>query len=173
MSPLFLFGLLVVIPIAIAILLRVNAAILFMSLCVGEVLVQFMSSDSTSLVTTFSSSHHDQIANSTVKLALLLLPPVLTALFMFHSVHGRVKATLNIVPAIGVGLLTALLVQPLLSATYQKTLERSSLWHQFSRAQALVVGVSALLSLLFLWLQRHGSHERKHGLSGHSKHASP
>jgi hypothetical protein len=168
MTPLVLFGFLVLVPIAIAVILRVNAAILFMSLCVGEVLVQFMAGDANSLVSTLSSTHGDQIATSTIKLILLLIPPALTALFMFHNVHGGAKAILNILPAIGVGLLTALLVKPLLSTTFQHTLERSSLWHQLSQAQTLVVGISALLCLLFLWLQRHGSLEHGHGIKRHS-----
>ena len=162
--PLIIFGILVLVPIAITVVFRINAAVLFMSLCVGEVMVQYMATDANSLINTLTSAHgSNQIADSTVKLILLLIPPVLTALFMFHSVHGGAKAILNIVPAIGIGLLTALLVKPLLSSSYQNTLERSSLWHQFSQAQDLVVGVSALLSLLFLWLQRQGSHD-----SGHS-----
>ena len=167
MTPLILFGLLVLVPIAIIVVLRINAAILFMSLCVGEVLVQYMAGDTSSFVTTLSSVHGNQIADSTVKLILLLIPPVLTALFLFHSVHSGTKAILNIFPAIGVGLLTALLVKPLLSATYQHTLERSSLWHQLSQAQTLVVGASALLSLLFLWLQHYGSRQRGHSTKHH------
>jgi uncharacterized membrane protein len=169
MTPLVLFGLLVAAPIAVTVLLRVNAAILFMSLCVGEVLVQYTTSDTHSFVTTIASSHDDQITNSMVKLALLLLPPILTTLFMFHSIHGSTKAMLNLLPAIGTGLLTALLVKPLLSPTFQHTLEHSSLWHQLSKAQALVVGASALMSLLFLWLQHHSSREHKHRLGHHGK----
>lgn len=165
MTPLVLFGLLVLVPVALAMLLRVNAAVLFMSLCVGEVLVQYVANDTGSFVTTFAG-HNGSISNSTIRLVLLLVPPVLTAIFMFHSVHGSTKLFFNIFPAIGVGLLTALLVKPLLSPTFQQTLERSSLWHQFSQAQTLVISVSALFSLLFLWLQRHGSNEHKHG----SKH---
>lgn len=162
MTPLVLFGLLVLGPAALAVLLRINAAVLFMSLCVGEVLVQYVANDSSSFVATFAG-HSSNVSSSTIRLALLLAPPILTAFFMFHSVHGGTKALLNIFPAIGVGLLTALLVKPLLSSAFQHTLERSSLWHQFSQAQTLVVSVSALLSLFFLWLQRNGSGE--HGRS--------
>jgi hypothetical protein len=166
MTPLILLSVLVLTPVIVAVVLRVNAAFLFMSLCVGEVLVQYMSGDASSLFSTLSSSNSDQIASSTIKLVLLLIPPVLTTLFMFHSVRGGTKAIINILPAIGAGLLTALLVKPLLSPTFQHTLEHSSLWHQISQAQTLVVGVGALLSLLFLCLQRQRPHE--HGVKHHS-----
>jgi hypothetical protein len=166
MTPLMLFGLLVLIPVAVAMLLRVNGAVLFMSLCVGEVLVQYVANDTGSFVTTFAG-HGSGINSSTIRLALLLAPPILTSIFMFHSVRGGIKLIFNIFPAIGVGLLTALLVKPLLSQSFQHTLERSSLWHQFSQAQTLVVSISALFSLLFLWLQRHGSGERSHTSKKH------
>jgi hypothetical protein len=164
MTPLLLFGSLVLVPAVLAILLRINAAVLFMSLCVGEVLVQYVASDTGSFAATFGG-HTSNVSESTLRLALLLIPPILTAIFMFHSVHGGPKSLMNVCPAVGVGLLTALLVKPLLSTAFQRTLENSSLWHQFSKAQALVVSVSALFSLLFLWLQRHNSGESKH----HSK----
>ena len=160
MTPLILFGLLVVGPAAIAILLRINAAILFMSLCVGEVLVQFLANDAGSFVATVGN-HSNSFSATTIRLVLLLLPPVLTAIFMLHSVKGSAKALLNILPALGFGLLTALLIKPLLSTAYQRTLEQASLWHQFTRAQALIVGASALLSLFFLWIQRTGGSEHR------------
>lgn len=162
MSPLVLFGLLVCVPIAVALLLRVNAAVLFMSLCVGAVLVQYMAGDANSFITTFAN-HGSQLSDSTIKLVLLLLPPVLTTIFMFHSLHGP-KAFFNIFPAVGTGLLTALLVKPLLSPGFQRTIEKSSLWNQFAQAQTLVVGVSAFLCLFFLWIGRRSGHE------GHKKH---
>jgi hypothetical protein len=168
MMSLIIFGVLVILPIIITVIFRINGAVLFMSLCVGEVLVQYMAGDANSLITTISSIHGNQIANSTIRLILLLIPPVLTALFMFHSIPKGAKAILNVLPALGVGLLTALLVKPLLSSSYQRTLEHSNLWHQFSQAQALVVGTGAVLSLLFLWFQRQGSHEHGHSSKHHS-----
>src|SRR5271154_2825774 len=95
MTPLMLFGLLVLVPVVLAMLLRINAAVLFMSLCVGEVLVQYVASDTGSFVATFAG-HSSNISTSTIRLALLLVPPVLTAIFMFHSVHGGTKLIFNI-----------------------------------------------------------------------------
>jgi hypothetical protein len=170
MDPQLFLGVIVLIPILVAVLLRVNAAILFMSLCVGDVLVQFMGSDTNSLVSLFTSSH-DVFSQSTMRLFLLLVPSVITLIFMFHSVRGSVKALLNIIPSITLGLSFALLVEPLLSHKFQDTLGRSSLWHQLIRAQALVIGVSAIVSLVFLLTQRHGSAGKRYGhKQKHQKH---
>jgi hypothetical protein len=166
MTPLVLFAILVLGPVIIATLLRVNAAILFMSLCVGELLVQNVSSDTVTLVTS-TSARASNLSQSTVELGLLLLPALLTVIFMFHSVHGA-KSILNILPALGFGLVTALLTEPLLSSGFQKTLQHSSAWHQVLQAQTLIITMSALIALLFLWFQHrggrseHGHHSKRH-----------
>jgi hypothetical protein len=169
MNPQLFFGLIVLIPVLIAVLLRVNAAILFMSLCVGDVLVQFMGSDSNSVVSLFVSNHNS-FSQSSIRLFLLLVPLLITLIFMFHSVRGTVKTLLNIVPSITLGLAFALLIEPLLSNSFQETLSKSSLWHQLIRAQALVIGVSAIVSLVFLLTQRHSSGGKNHG-HGKKHHA--
>jgi hypothetical protein len=160
MTPLVLFAILVLVPILVAVLLRVNAAILFMSLCVGELLVQNISSDTITIVTSASASASN-LSQSTIELCLLLLPVVLTVIFMLHSVHGP-KTILNILPALGFGLVTALLVEPLLSAGFQKTLQHSSAWHQVLQGQTLIITLGSLIALLFLWFQHRGNH-KEHG----------
>jgi hypothetical protein len=86
--------------------------------------------------------------------ALLLLPVVLTSIFMLFSVQGRGKVLLNLLPAAGAACLGLLLVEPLLAPGLRHSIEAGPGWHQLTNAQALVVGASALVSLLFLWLQR-------------------
>jgi hypothetical protein len=160
MTPQLLF-IIILVPILITLALKVNAGILFMSLCVGEVLVQFMASDANSMLSLFSV-HQNSLSASSIRLILLFIPPILTLLFMFHSVRGTIKSAINVIPAIGLGLATALFVEPLLSLDYQHKLQKSSLWHQLIQAQALVIGVTALLSLVFLLSQKHGSIKSKH-----------
>ena len=164
MTPLVLLAALVLGPALIAVFLRVNAAILFMSLCVGELLVQNVSSD-TVMILTSASEKASSVSQSTVELGLLLTPVILTMVFMFHSVHGT-KSVVNILPAIGFGLMSALLVKPLLSPSFQKTLEQASVWHQILQAQTFIVALSAILALLFLWMQG-----RSKGHSEHSHHS--
>jgi len=163
MAPLILLAALVLGPALIAILLRVNAAILFMSLCVGELLVQNVSADTLNILT---SNKIGSVSHSSVELGLLLMPVTLTVVFMLHSVHGT-KAMLNVLPALGFGLMSTLLVKPLLSPGFQKTLQHTTVWHQILQAQTFIVAVSAVLALLFLWMQgRSGGHSKN---SHHSK----
>ncbi|HTB49278.1 MAG TPA: hypothetical protein VK712_04310 [Verrucomicrobiae bacterium] len=164
MSPQIILGAIVLAPVALLLLLRINAALVFLSLCLGDVLVQFVAPDANSFVTLFAAHVPKGVdtGNDNIKLLLLLLPVVLTAIFMIRTVRGYGRLALNLLPAAGVGLLGGLLVVPLLPAGTSDTIINSSLWSQVLRAQDLIVGSSALVCLLVLWLQRPktGGHKR-------------
>jgi hypothetical protein len=168
-SSAIILGAIVLVPVVLLMILRVNAALVFLSLCLGDVLVQFVAGDANSFTTLFSSSHAAQSfasSNSGFKLILLLFPVVLTAIFMIRTMKGA-RLMLNILPAAGVGLLGALLVVPLLSPGLAHNIIDSSLWAQAKRAQDLIVGGSALACLLALWLQRPQGSSDKHGKHHH------
>jgi len=165
-SSTILLALIVLAPVVLAFVLKVNGAVLFMSLCVGSVLVRYTGSDVISFVTTFLP-HANKFSEDTMQLSLLLLPAALSFVFMFHSVKG-LNALINILPALGAGLLMAILIEPLLSVCEQITLTSSSLWQDVIQAQTLIVLTGVLMSLLFLWLKRFSSHNTVHHRS--SKH---
>jgi len=164
MPHLIVFGVIVLAPIGILTLLRSDAALAFLSLCLGYVLVQFVANDAVSLVTAIFPKA-GTLSESTVKIIFLWLPVVLTILATFHSVK-RTRLILNLLPAIGVGLLGLLLVEPLLSPGLRGAIDNSNAWRQFQQAQTLIVGLSALISLVFLWLQRR-SHQKGEGSKRH------
>lgn len=170
MSPEITLAGIVLVPIVLLLFLRVNATLVFLSLCLGDVLVQFVAGDANDLLGLLSASNaHTSVnpGNNTLKLILLLLPVVLTTVFMIRTIKGKFRLILNLFPAAGVGLLGGLLVVPLLSSGLSSSIVGSSLWTQVQRSQDLIVGGSALACLLVLWLQRPktGGHheEKKHG----------
>lgn len=159
----------VLLPIAILLILRINAALVFLSLCLGAVLSQFVTNDTNSLTGLLSSSKITATihpTDNTWRLVLLLLPVIITALLMIRTIRGNSRMIINLLPAAGVGLLGALLVVPLLPATVAQDIINSSLWGQIIRFQGLIVGLSGLICLIMLWLQR-----PKHSGGKHSKHA--
>jgi hypothetical protein len=165
MTPELALAIIVLAPIALLMLLRANAALVFLSLCLGDVLVQFTANDTSSFLTTFSGSHtitSVTTSNSNIKIALLLFPVVLTTIFMVRTVQGGSRLLLNILPAAGVGLLGSLLVVPLLPPDMAHDIIDSSLWHQAQNAQVLIVGASALVCLMVLWLQRPKAGKHRH-----------
>lgn len=153
------------VPVLVLMLLRINAALVFLSLCLGDVLVQFVAGDTNSFLNLFNSktAQHVSASNNDIKLALLLLPVVLTAVFMIRTVRGS-RLLLNILPAAGVGLLGALLAVPLLPPGIATDILSSPTWQQVTKAEDLIVGASALLCLFALWIQRpkSGGHHKKH-----------
>lgn len=165
MSPELVLAAIVLVPVVLLMLLRVNAALVFLSLCLGDVLVQFTANDANAFLTTFTNSHtitSVTTSNSNVKIGLLLLPVVLTTIFMIRTVHGTSRLALNVLPAVGVGLLGALLIVPLLPPGSAHDIIGSSLWDQAQKAQVLIVGASALACLFVLWLQRPKAGGKKH-----------
>jgi hypothetical protein len=156
----------VLVPVVVLMALKINAVIVFLSLCLGDVLVQFVSPDANQFLTLFSAHVPKGVdtGNDFIKVVLLLLPVVLTAIFMIRTIHGYPKLLLNLLPALGVGLLGSLLVTPLLSLGTSQGITSTSIWTQLIKAQDLIVGGSAVVCLLVLWLQRPktGSHKEKH-----------
>jgi len=147
----------VVAPIAIIYFLRANATFVFFSLCLGDVLAQFIATDTNSLTNLLSASHLNaslQPPGDNWRLFFILLPVVITLGLTFHTVKGQSKKILNIFPAIGVGLVGALLVVPVLPSSIAQSAIDNSLWSQLTNYQGIVVALSALACLSMVWLQR-------------------
>jgi hypothetical protein len=165
MNPLIILIALLVVPLVVLMALRINAAIVFLSLCLGNVLVQFIGTDAGTLLSSTSARAPGVIPSSQsyVDLVLLLLPVILTMVIMIHTVQGP-KLAFNILPAIGVSVLGVLLAVPLLSAGLTGAITGLTLWHKLVALQSLVLSVTTLLCLLFLWMQRPKTHkdEGKH-----------
>ena len=162
MTPLVLILIMMGLPVVILVALRINAAIVFLSLCLGSVLERFVGNDAHSFMSLFSASK--TFSDSYVSLGLLLIPAIFTMLIMIATVRGKVRFMLNVLPALAVGVVGLLLAEPLFSPGLRGAVDATSLWHELTRAQSLVVGSSTLISLLFLWLQRpkRNSDEGKH-----------
>jgi hypothetical protein len=151
-----------VLPIVAMTILRVNAVMVFLGLCLGEVLVTFVGDDSSVMLNLFSSQRPSELSQSTLRLALLLAPAILTAVFTLFSIKGRGRVLLNIVPAAGAAFLGLVLAVPELSPGARTSIQNGQTWQQLTQAQAMIIGVSALVSLLFFWLQRRsGGHHSK------------
>lgn len=147
-SSLVILAAIALVPLLAILLLRANGAVAFMSLCLGSVLVTYTATD----VESVTSSLLDKGAlatNQWVQLGLLVIPLLLAVLFTRGSVKSG-KAVINILPAAATGLLAALLVVPLLSASLQRQVQSSSFWTQLSNAQTAVILGGAVFSLVFL-----------------------
>jgi hypothetical protein len=140
-------------PFAVLTVLRINAAMVFLSLCLGYVLVELVAKDANSLIA-FLAPQTGSISQTSWQLATLLAPVVLTSVIMLFSIKGRLKAMFNALPAAATSVLAVLLSVPLFTPGLRHAIQSQQLWQQVNRSQALVVGAGAFISLLFLWTQR-------------------
>jgi hypothetical protein len=145
-----------VIPLAVLVVLRINAAMVFLSLCLGYVLVQFVANDADSLIN-FMAPDKSSMSATTLRLIMLLAPVVLTSVIMLFSVHGKLKGALNALPAAGVAVLGLILAVPLFTPGLRYAIQSQTLWQEITKVQPLVIGATAFISLLFLWMQRRSS----------------
>lgn len=153
-------------PILILTLLRINAAMVFLSVCLGQVLVQTVGTEAITFIN-FILPNAGVVSESTAQLIMLFTPAVLTSIFMAFTIHGKMRATLNVIPATGVGALVVLLGVPLLTPGLRYAIEAEGLWHQLSSAQALIITAAATASLLFLWSQRRSAKQHEQGGKHH------
>ncbi len=141
-------------------ILQTHAAIVFLSLCAGSVLIAYIGNDAQNAASVFSlgaSNNSDYI----VRIVILLVPVVLSALALRGTMQGP-RLIMNLVPAIAVGLLSVLLVVPLLPPGLEESIQRARSWQELVRYQDMVVFIGAVSSLLILWLS-HRSSKKEHG----------
>jgi hypothetical protein len=161
MTPIGLVIILIAAPVLVLTVLRINATLVFLSLCLGAVLVQFVGDEAANTIGILASDGSTNL--ELVSLGLLLLPAVFTAVVMIRTVKGNLKLAINLLPAISVGVLGLLLAEPLFSDGLRASIEATDAWLMITKLQTVVVGVSAIISLFFLWLQRPKHHkEEKH-----------
>lgn len=149
MSPDVILLVLIAVPVLALMVLRVNAALVFLSVCLGSVLLKYVGDEAAY----FAGVFLPKVDPNTLRLILLLIPVVLTSLIMIKTVKGR-SLFFNILPAVGTGLVLAFLVVPLLPTGVHHNVVASETWHQVQQCQALIVGLSALICLFILWAQR-------------------
>lgn len=141
-------------PLIVMTALRINAVMVFLGLCLGEVMLKYVGGDASSVLHFLLPHASGNVSLSTLDLVLLLGPAAATAFFMIFSVKGKIRLLINVFPAVGASFLGVLLAVPILAPGLRYSIEGLSLWQNLLRAEDLIVGVSALMSLLYLWTQR-------------------
>ncbi|HSX31865.1 MAG TPA: hypothetical protein VLF43_01260 [Candidatus Saccharimonadales bacterium] len=150
------------VPTVLLLALRINAAMVFLSLCLGQVMVLYVASAATDILKG-SIPSISQASTSTMQLIVLLAPATVTAILGAFSVHGKLKNIGNFFPAVGAAALGVLLAVPLLPTGVRLAIQQEPAWGILSNAEALVVGIGGLVSLMFLWgMRRHLKSPEKH-----------
>src|SRR5262245_42361976 len=135
MSHNFVLIVALVLPPLLFLVLRVNAAMVFLSVCLGSVLVEHVATQAGDMLGLFTPNV-SSVSRSTIELSFLLAPAVVTTIVTIFSVHGRLKVVLNAVPAAAASMLAVLLSVPLLSKGLMFALEKQPVWRLLWNAEA-------------------------------------
>ncbi|PJE65481.1 hypothetical protein COU91_01380 [Candidatus Saccharibacteria bacterium CG10_big_fil_rev_8_21_14_0_10_47_8] len=146
-------------PLLVSLVLKSNAALGFLALSAGSVVVTYGGNDISSLIKQIGLGPY---STSAVELVLLIIPLAVTLLLTRKSVAKRSKYYFQAVAALCTGGLLALAAIPLLSNTMQTSFSASDIWINLQKVQASVVGVGALCSLFLIWFGglKHSKHKK-------------
>lgn len=155
----FIFMAIAAIPAVAALVLRVNAVLLFASIAAGELLVLRFADDAELVVGLALQGPEAKVIASMI---VLFFPLVLTFIFANKSIHGT-RFILHVIPILATSLLFASLTFPYLPATFEKEILASPLGNQLIKSTDLIIGVAVMSDLLLLWWShRPGKHKAKH-----------
>lgn len=155
-----IIGALLGLPLLLGIIFRAGTSFLFLSLLAGELLARTFG-DETELI--IGSVPRARPAAAYAKLAVLLLPVLLTALFLRHTL-SKGKVLLHLLPLVATGVILAAFALPILPEVAQAKVKSVNLGHQLLDKSEIIVGIMLLLQLIALWLlnRSHEHSKKKH-----------
>jgi len=148
MTPLIILAAIAGLPVLLAILFRVNAVYLFVSLAAGYLMLQFLGDDAGLAMGAFIRGANVPMAS---QFLLLFAPLVFTLLVLRKSLPAS-KLLFHIIPLIAIGVAAAALALPLLPSPAQQQIFSKPYGDVFRDAQDVAVGAAAVLILLLMWL---------------------
>ena len=163
MNALIILGLITGLTTMFLIVIRTSASVVFLVLCAGIVLRMFVIGDLT-LVMKSTVPNQGMLAEEALNISLVVLPAFIAAILLRKSSKGS-KAMLNVLPAIAVGLLTALSVVPLFAGSTKSNITSTQMWATLENMQGFIVAFGLFVSMLFLkstHKQPHPTHKKKH-----------
>lgn len=159
MIPLAIIGAVALVPVLLALIFRVHALHVFVSVAVGYFL-QFSLSDDVdlALATIVRGSDSMMVA----RFVLLGLPIILT-LFLLRKTAGK-SQLFQFVPLILSGLLLAAIVLPILPQSLEQAVYDAPYGSNIKGAQDLIWAAAAVSNLLLMWalFKQSGDHKKHH-----------
>lgn len=155
--PYALLAAILLLPLILGIKFKTAANHIFLSLLAGELLVRYFGDDATLVVRPFIRSEE---ALKYVELAILVVPIVLTAVFLKGTL-GKGKLVLQFFPLLVTGLVFAAFALPLLPTSGQSLLRSTESGEWLHDSTDFIVGVMVFFQLIVLWLTQRKPKEEK------------
>jgi|SRR4029079_6613849 hypothetical protein len=148
----------ILVPVALTFLLKSNAALAFLTLCVGFVLSTSVIGDLKNLLSQINLS----TTSSTLGLVLLAAPPLITLILTRHANTKGLMRWLQLAASLCVGGLLALSIGPILNISSQLDVTKATYWEELTKIQSGIIGIGSLLSLFLVWTGNLKPHGKKH-----------
>jgi hypothetical protein len=162
MQAYILLGALLGLPLLIGLFFRVSVAHLFLALLCGDLLQRYFTYDAQSAL---SMVVRNQVVLQYVGLAILILPMLLTAIFLRHTL-SKGGVILHAIPLIISGVVFAAFAAQLLPGGLKSQLSTNHYGKMLEDSTQIIIGAMVGLQLITLWL-----FNRAHEKNGkHSKH---
>ncbi len=155
-----IIGAVVALITVILLVLRTNSGVVFFSVCAGSVLASQIGDEASLLSSTVIKD--GDLNKSIVSIILIILPAILSAIFLRGSVKGG-KFIFNLIPSIATGGLLVLLIVPLLPANTSSQILTSDIWGKLQQYQPIILSVGVVSSIVLLcFTQNRHKKDKKH-----------
>lgn len=142
--------------------LRTNAAVCFLALCAGSILVEYSGTNVALIASSVSSGA--EYAPHAARIILLLVPMIVCAMFLRGQLP-KALIPLGFLPALATSLLALVLIIPLLPENIAQSVTSTETWAVVTQYQELTVGVGVVMSVVLLVMMAkrlHGKHKKGH-----------
>jgi hypothetical protein len=159
MFPLIVFAAIVGAPVLLALVMRVNAVYIFMSVCAGYLLQMSLSGSVDLLVATFVRDSNSLVIAS---VALFTLPIILTLLFL-RKTMGK-SFVFQITPLIFSGMMLGVLLLPLLTPGFSQSVYDAQYGSSIKQSTDLIttIAVASNMILAYMLFKNPRKHKKHH-----------
>jgi hypothetical protein len=149
----------VALPLGLALLFRVSAIYVFLSIAVGNLLVVYLGreADLVNLMIGLGTGGW-QLG----QLVLFFLP-VLFALFFLRKSMPRSKVGFHLLPLLACSVMCLILLLPLLPVVVEESLQEAPVGSSLIGREGIIVAVTGVLALGLTWLSHHHHQPHMHG----------
>jgi hypothetical protein len=142
-----ILGVLIVVPALLTFFLKSNGGVVFLSVCAGYVMAIWSGNEVANLL----SGTNFKVRNTDVDLLFLFLPMAFSVFMTARAVSGKSKTIMHAVAAAGAGAVFVITGTPFINLSLHLNLSDTKIWPVLSSAQAYIVGIGVIYSLILMW----------------------
>ncbi|TXG77311.1 hypothetical protein E6P97_01905 [Patescibacteria group bacterium] len=150
------------VPCLLAIALRVNAILLFVSVVGGNLLAWSFAADAAIVLQSIMGGGDSVM----VSRLILQFIPVMMMLLLARKTAGKNSAILHIVPIMFVCALLLVYSLEIVPASLANDFKNTETGHQFAQARNIIIGAAVISQLLLIW----STHRPERSHKKHGKH---